>query len=91
MAMAVSPNSTDFRSTAMATPGFFSRIAGRFGATSLAQNSSTMRPTARCSSLKSSGVRMSCGIDSSSRNAVPFVVLRGMSVNVVMKYSYATL
>ncbi len=89
IAIAVRPSSTDFRSTLIATPGFFSRIAGRFGSTSLAQNSSTMRPMARCSSLRSSGVKMSCGVDSSIRKAVPLVVLREMSVNVVMKRSYA--
>ena len=37
---------------------------------------------------RSSGVKTSWGADSSIRNAVP-LVLRGMSVNVVMKYSYA--
>src|SRR5947209_1147144 len=67
------PSFADLRSTSSAAPGFFSRIAGRFGSTSLAQNSSTMRRTARCSSLRSSRVKISSGVMSSRRNAVPFL------------------
>src|SRR2546426_8715931 len=48
-------------------------ISSRFGTTSLFQNSSAARAIARCSSVRSSGVKISCGVRSSSRNAQPFV------------------
>src|ERR1700722_13919692 len=82
MVMPVRPSSADFRSTARAAPGCFSRMAGRLGSTSLIQNSSTMRPIARCSSVRSSGVNTWAGRTSSKRKAEP-LVLAGISVSVV--------
>src|SRR6202167_5456883 len=83
MVMPVSPSSADLRSTARAAPGCFSRMAGRLGSTSLVQNSSIMRPIARCSSVRSSAVNTWSGRTSSKRKAEP-LVLPGVSVSVVM-------
>src|SRR5580658_1764703 len=83
MVMPVRPSSADFRSTARAAPGCFSRMAARLGSTSLVQNSSIMRPIARCSSVRSSGVNTWAGRTSSKRKAEP-LVLPGISVSVVM-------
>src|ERR1700691_987194 len=83
MVMPVSPSSADLRSTARAAPGCFSRMAGRLGSTSLVQNSSIMRPIARCSSVRSSGVNTRAGRTSSKRKAEP-LVLPEISVSVVM-------
>src|SRR5579862_4164038 len=49
-------------------------MASTLGPTSLAQNSSTVRPIARCSGVKSSGVKISLGWRSSIRNAPPLVL-----------------
>src|SRR6202050_4642475 len=83
MVMPVSPSSADFRSTARARPGCFSRMAGRLGSNSLAQNSSIMRPIARCSSVRSSGVNTWAGRTSSKRKAEP-LVLPETSVSVLL-------
>src|SRR5579859_5597264 len=72
--MAVRPSSADFRNTETATPGVCCRMSSRFGSTSLRQNSSAVRAMARCSSVKSSGVKTSSGVRSSIRNAPPLVL-----------------
>src|ERR1700730_8869265 len=48
-------------------------MSSRFGSTSLRQNSSAVRAIAWCSSVRSSGVKISSGVRSSIRNAPPCV------------------
>src|ERR1700728_3971020 len=48
-------------------------MASSSGTTSFAQNSSAVRAMARCSSLRSSGVKMSAATRSSMRNEPPLM------------------
>src|SRR6202050_5771639 len=57
-------------------------MASSWGTTSFAQNSSAVRAMARCSSLRSSGVKISAGARSSMRNEPPLmarVVIRPLA------------
>src|SRR5271165_3085787 len=77
------PSLPDLRSTEIATPGSWCWIASMFGTTSLFQNSSVVRPIARCSSVKSSGVKTSSVVVGSIRNEPP-LCRTGESVEVAI-------
>src|SRR5580693_2199982 len=65
------PSFPDFFRIETATPGSWCWIASTLGAISLIQNSSVVRAMARCSSVKSSGVKTSDGSVGSMRNEPP--------------------
>src|ERR1051325_10886793 len=52
--------------------------------TSLRKNSSAVRANMRCSSLISSGVKMSSGVRSAVRNSPPFIVLVASALLVMI-------
>src|ERR1700733_841661 len=66
-------------------------MASTLGPTSLAQNSSTVRPMARCSEVRSSGVKISLGVRSSMRKAPPFVLGNttvAVAIQVLLLHSF---
>src|ERR1700722_12873207 len=91
MVMPVRPSSAALRRQATATPCSWCCMASTLGPTSLAQNSSTVRPMARCSGVKSSGVKISLGVRSSMRKAPPFVLGNttvAVAIQVLLLHSF---
>src|ERR1700683_2103719 len=91
MVMPVRPSSAALRRQAKATPGSWCCMASTLGPTSLAQNSSTVRPMARCSGVRSSGVKISLGVRSSMRKAPPFVLGNttvAVAIQVLLLHSF---
>src|SRR5574340_1135633 len=89
MAIAVRPSSPALRMHPSATPGSWCCMASRWGSTSLVKNSAAVRAMARCSSVKSSGVKISSGDRSSIRKAPPFGLLRVALAMSVQPFEYS--
>src|SRR6202035_256647 len=84
----VRPSCPDLRWMEMASPGSWCWIASTLGPTSLFQNSSVVRAMARCSSVKSSGEKISSGVDAARRHEPPWCLVGERVEDAINSFSF---